>query len=325
MQSSLAHIRLLVAGAGQFGREHLERLVGRSDARVVGAADSNPEALALVRARYGVETCTADPLRLIDETSADAIVVATSAASHVEICAHALDLNLCVLLEKPVAPSAAAAIPLLDSARSSKGFVLPGHVLRFCKDHERLVEIVRSGRIGQAIYVNSRRYRDDRHAVRYPDIDPVLMTLIHDIDLAQWITDSDFHSVLAHRSGAPGFRSITAVRATTTTGVVCDLRTAWTFPEGRLPADRLEVVGDRGSVELMVGSTTQVYTEGHTLEYPGTEADDPLRNEQDHFLQCILDRSRSPRLDLSQAIAGLKLADAALESLRLNREVIVPA
>jgi predicted dehydrogenase len=55
------------------------------------------------------------------------------------------------------------------------------------------------------------------------------MTLIHEIDLAQWITGSDF-------------------RAATTAGVICDLRTAWTFKVGAKLADRLEVVGDRGSV-----------------------------------------------------------------------------
>jgi hypothetical protein len=44
--------------------------------------------------------------------------------------------------------------------------------------------------------------RDDSHAVRYPDDDPVLMTLIHDIDIAQWVTGSDFHSIVARRSEA---------------------------------------------------------------------------------------------------------------------------
>ena len=153
--------------------------------------------------------CHADPLRLIDEVEADAIVIATPAASHVEICARALGRNLCVLLEKPVAPSAASAAPLLAAASVSKGFVLPGHVLRFSRDHARLVDIVRSGRIGEVIYLNSRRYRDDSHAVRYPHADPVLMTLIHDIDLALWVAGSDFRSVLARRSGGPGFRSMT--------------------------------------------------------------------------------------------------------------------
>ena len=38
-----------------------------------------------------------------------------------------------------------------------------------------MIEIVRSGRIGEVINVNSRRYREDKHAVRYPDTDPVLI------------------------------------------------------------------------------------------------------------------------------------------------------
>jgi predicted dehydrogenase len=317
-------LRILVAGAGAFGGEHLDRLVKRSDATVVGLADTNAAALERACAHYGVADRCADPLRLIDEITADAIVVAAPAAAHVEICLRALGRNLCVLLEKPVAPSATAATPLLAAARSSAGFVLPGHVLRFSKDHLRLIEIVRSGRIGKVAYVNSRRYRDDSHALRYPDDDPVLMTLIHDIDLAQWVTRSQFRSVHARRSAGIGFRSLTAISATTATGVICDLRTAWTFAAGDLPPDRLEVVGEGGSVELIAGEALHVYAEGRRMDDLPAAKDDPLRNEQDHFLACVRDRARAPALDLSEALAGLKLADAAIESLSGDREIIVP-
>ena len=262
---------------------------------------------------------------MIDEVEADAIVIATPAASHVEICVRALARNLCALLEKPVAPSAAAAAPLLQLARSASGFVLPGHVLRFSKDHARLIEIVRSGRIGEVIHVSSRRYRDDSHVVRYPDTDPVLMTLIHDIDLALWVDGFRVPHGSRPSVGGPGYRSMTAVMATTATGATCDLRTAWTFADGDLPPDRLEAVGDRGSVELTVGEALQVYAEGRRTAYPPAEADDPLRNEHEHFLACVRDRSRAPALDLADALAGLKLADAAIKSLSLNREVILAA
>ncbi len=283
----------------------------------------NPAALELSRSRDSVvNTCT-HPLRLIDDVSADAIIIATPAAAHVEICVHTLARNLCVLLEKPIAPSAAAAARLFASAEGSSGFVLPGHVLRFSQDHVWLIEIVRSGRIGEVVYVTSRRYRDDSHAIRYPDADPVLMTLIHDVDLAQWVADSKFRSVLARRSPDDGYRSMTAVSATTTTGVICDLRTAWTFADGDLPPDCLEVVGDRGSAELIVGHALQVYAEGRRTNARPAQEDDPLRNEHDHFLACVCDRARIPALNLLQALAGLKLADAAIESLRLEREVFL--
>jgi predicted dehydrogenase len=316
-------LRILVAGAGAFGREHLDRLIKRSDAIVVGVADTDAGALEVACARYGIGNRRADPSRLIDEIEADAIIVATPAASHAEICLRALGRNLCVLLEKPVAPSSTAAAPLLAVAKGSTGFVLPGHVLRFSTDHLRLVEIVRSGRIGKVTYVNSRRYRDDSHALRYPNDDPILMTLIHDIDLAQWVTRSQFRSVLARRSEGQGFRSMTALSATTATGIICDLRTAWTFTAGDLPADRWEVVGEAGSVELLAGQALHVYAEGRRMDDLPTAEDDPLRNEQDHFLACVRDRSRAPALDLSEAIAGLKLAAAAIESLSLNRELML--
>ena len=325
MAPSPLPVRVLVAGLGAFGKEHLARLARRSDVAIVGVADTNPAAFEPISSALGGVKVWADPLRLIDEVEADAIIVATPAASHVEISMGALGRNLCVLLEKPVAPSVGSAAPLLAAERRSIGFVLPGHVLRFSQDHARMIEIVRSGRIGKVIYVNSRRYRDESHAVRYPDSDPILMTFIHDIDLAQWVAGSDFRSVFARRSEGPGFRTMTAVSATTAAGIICDLRTAWTFHDGDLPPDRVEVVGDRGNIELTVGTGLELYAEGRRTSYPAAEGDDPLCNEQDRFLACVRDRSPAPALDLSQALAGLKLADAAIESLRLGKAILVPA
>jgi predicted dehydrogenase len=314
-------VRILLAGAGAFGSEHLARLAVRADVEVVGVADPDPAALGRVRALVGRASSLTDPFPMIDENEADAIVIATPAASHVEICMRSLERRMGVLLEKPAATSAAEAMALAAREGTSDGFVLPGHVLRFSRDHQRIVEVVQSGEIGEVVYVSSRRYRDDSHAIRYLDVDPILTTLVHDIDLACWIAGSEFRSTLAHRSGGPGFRSITAIRAVTATGVVCDLRTAWTFASGVLPADRVEVVGDNGSAELVVGEHLGVWREGRRIDLPLAEADDPLKSEHDHFVACVRDRSRQRALDLHDAIAGLKLADAALESLRTGCEV----
>jgi predicted dehydrogenase len=313
-------LRVLVAGAGAFGAEHLARLAGRADVTIAGVADTDPAARDRAGARAPGAKLLADPLRLIDDVEADAIIIASPAATHVEIGLKALERNLSALIEKPVARSAGAAAPLIAAAQRSAGFVLPGHVLRFSHDHRRLVEIVRSGLIGEVLYVNSRRYRDDSHVLRYADADPVLTTLIHDIDLAYWIARSQFRSIRARRAGA-GYRSLTAVQASTAAGAVCDLRTAWTFPGEELPQDRLEAVGERGSVELVVDQGLAVYAAGRLTHQEIAKADDPLRNEQDHFFACVRDRSLTPALDLAEAQASLELADAAIESLRLGREV----
>jgi len=184
-----------------------------------------------------------------------------------------------------------------------------------------MIEIIRSDRIGEVIYVNSRRYRDDEHAVRYPPYRP----RPDDAHSRRRPCPVDYGSGLARRSGGPGYRSMTAVsanQASPESPATC-ARPGFSQAED-LPPDRVEVVGDLGSVELFVGHTLHVYAEGRLMTYPAAEADDPLRNEQDHFLACVRDRSRTPALNLEQALAGLRLADAAIESLRLGREVILP-
>jgi hypothetical protein len=112
---------LLLAGLGAFGKAHLSRLTERSDVEVVGVADANPAAIEPIRARLGVAECLTDPLRLIEMVEADAIIVATPAVSHVEISVRALSRNLPMLLEKPVAPSAIFAVPLLAAAGQHYG------------------------------------------------------------------------------------------------------------------------------------------------------------------------------------------------------------
>jgi predicted dehydrogenase len=228
-----------------------------------------------------------------------------------------------VLVEKPVAPNAAQAAKLAEAAGRSGAFVLPAHVLRFSHDHRQLVDIVQSGQIGALRYVSSRRYRDETHAVRYRDVDPVLMTMIHDIDLALWIAGSPFRTVRARRAGEDPFRSFTIANAATESGVICDLRTTWTFAGEAIPPDRVEVVGDRGSVELVAGQSLRLFADGQMTELPLVPGDDMLANEQDHFLDCVRNRGTNPALTLDDALNGLKLADAILESLRLEREVSV--
>ena len=74
----------------------------------------------------------------------------------------------------------------------------------------------------------------------------------------------------------------------------------------------------------MVGKGLRVVSQGRGFRLAAVEADDPLWNEQEHFLSRLRERSVRPVVDLSQAVDGLKLADAMIESLRLGHEVCCP-
>jgi hypothetical protein len=61
--SASSAVRVLVAGAGAFGCEHLDRLATRSDVRIVGVAAPSPAALAHAAQRYGIAQCAETPRR----------------------------------------------------------------------------------------------------------------------------------------------------------------------------------------------------------------------------------------------------------------------
>jgi predicted dehydrogenase len=314
-------LRILVAGAGLFGREHLDRLVKRADVQVVGVADPSRDALEAVRTRHVVPELFGDAREMLKRVPADGVIVATPSATHVDLTEHALSRGMAVLLEKPVAPSSDEAERLAAAAKRSGKLVLPGHVLRFSKDHQRVAAIVASGAIGRPLYINSRRYRDDSHAVRYSDVDPILMTMIHDIDLALWFAGEPFRSAQSHRQPAGDFRSMTAATCITQNGIICNLRTAWTFGLGDEPPDRVEVVGDRGSVELEPGRSFVQFAGGSKREVGVVGEDDALTNEQAHFLECLRDPSHKPALTLEDASHGLQLAGALMKSIETGRNV----
>ena len=313
-------VRVVVAGVGAFGQEHLQRLARMEAVEVVGVADVNAAAAKHSAERYGAASWGTDTVELVGRTRPDGLVVVTPGHTHVALASRALALGIAVLVEKPVALTVAGAKSLASAEAASTRFVLPGHILRFSDSHRRFVAIARSDAVGPILSVTARRHRDDSHAVRYPDIDPVLMTMIHDIDLAVWITGATAAEVFAVRRPEGKLRSDTFMVATDSKGAMWRLQTAWTFP-GEAPPDRIEVIGEQGSVELEVGASIRQYgaTSGQIDLRAASE--DPLHAELSHFVQSI--RSAEPQqiITLREAIDGLSAAAAVIASLETGKVV----
>jgi predicted dehydrogenase len=309
-------IRLVVAGAGRFGREHLRILAHMPRVELAGVADIDGAAVTEAADGFGACDRDTDAVALIRRVRPDGLIVATPGATHVDLARAALRLGIPVLVEKPVALSAVEAALLVDEESQSGAFILPGHILRFSEPYRRFVELARSPEVGGILSVIARRHRDESHAVRYLD-DPVLMTMIHDIDLAIWITGATAAGVVASRRPAGIQRSETLMTAHDTGGAIWQLSTAWTFPASSCPPDRIEVIGELGSVEMEVGAAVRSYgLAPRHVDISRAEADQPIRAELDYFVDCITSGAKPSVVTLADAIAGLETSDAILASLR---------
>lgn len=311
----VVRLRIAVAGAGSFGREHLRVLAAMDDVAIAGVADPNRAAAEGAAATFGAGAWTEDVADLLDRTRPDGIVIASPGHTHVALASMALARGIPILLEKPVGLTASDADLLIAAEGESRAFILPGHILRFSAPYRTVADVARSGEIGAVLSVNARNHRDDSHAVRYPDIDPVLMTMIHDIDLAVWISGAELMSVLAFRRPSGTFRSETIATAGDTRGSVWHMSSAWTYPTIKAPPDRLEVIGERGSVELTLGENIRVFGDRpREIDLRTAPADNELRNELSYFADCIRLERRPEVVTLRDARVGLAAAEAIIES-----------
>lgn len=309
-------VRLALAGAGLFGQEHLNVVARIPDAEMVAIADRNENAAQAAAERHGVKDWGPDVMALLERLKPDGVIIASPGRTHVPLALGALALGIPALVEKPMAMTAAEAALLVEADARGPAFVLPGHVLRFSSPHRRIAEIIKSGEIGQVLSIYARRHRDDSHALRYADIDPIMMTMIHDIDLALWLTGAEASGVEALRSPAGAQRSQTLVTAKGDAGAMWSLATSWTYP-GEAAPDRIEIVGERGGIDFETGAYIRQYGDRpRSIDLGGDGPDDSLFNEVSYFVSCIRSGTR-PRVVASRdALAGLRIAEAALTSLR---------
>jgi predicted dehydrogenase len=114
---STDHIRLGVVGAGAIARaEHLPRFRGIEGVEIVGVANSSAESTRAVASAERIATAYGDWHELVDDRSIDAVLVATRPDLHAPVTVAALEAGKHVLVEARMADTLAAARRMVAAA-----------------------------------------------------------------------------------------------------------------------------------------------------------------------------------------------------------------
>jgi predicted dehydrogenase len=180
-----------VIGAGAIGRMHIERCLRHDDVTLAGVADPTDAARAWASG-LGVCWC-ADYRELLDRSGAQAVIVATPNATHADVGIDCIDRGLPVLMEKPVADTLAEAQRLCAHAEAAGVPLMVGHQRRHNPILRRARELVVGGLLGRpvsatvmATWLKPEAYFDMAWR-RQVGGGPVLINLIHDIDLLRFL------------------------------------------------------------------------------------------------------------------------------------------
>ena len=181
-------LRLALFGAGGIGTRHLELACEVRECRIVAVADPR-NAVAAFAERHGVRFHR-DYRELLAREPLDGAIVATPTGTHAEVGIACVERRLPVLMEKPVAGTLASGQALVDAAAAHGAALAVGHHRRFDPAIEVAREAIESGCIGRLVAVDClwamrkhAAYYEKDWRCRRPGGGPVLINLIHDVDL----------------------------------------------------------------------------------------------------------------------------------------------
>ncbi len=322
-----ATLRVGVIGVGDFGERHLRAYARQPGVTIVAVADKNAEHARAVAAHWGVQRWFADGAALIESCRPDGVSVVTPGFDHLEPTLAALDSGCAVLLEKPVAMSSGEVAIIEAAVEGSAAFVMPAHILRFTAPYIALHARVRAGAVGRLLGISSSRDRGRGHARLYADVHLALMTSIHDIDLAIWLSGSRALRVSAHERGREGDGPARLVwgQVEAVDGSVWSLRGSWLLPDSPPLADRLEIYGTEGAAVLALAPTVTIL--GSPIESVDHEVTPEAHSgaidaEISHFLACIRKRAGSDIVTLAEAAHGINIAEALIASARAGGDPV---
>jgi len=142
-------MRIGVAGLG-FGQNLLHTLLLRSDCTVVACADHFPARLDFARSR-GI-ACYDDAAQMIRDADLDAVVLASAPHVRGDGLAAALERDIPVFMEKPIAGETAMARSVVEQCRGHA--VMMGFSFRFHAPVQKLISLA-NGPAGGPVLINA--------------------------------------------------------------------------------------------------------------------------------------------------------------------------
>jgi len=191
---SEAPLRVVVAGAGAFGKNHLrvyrELEMAGLGVALVAAVEPDAARAAETAANYAIPVCSTVDELLATGLKLDAATVAVPTMHHHAVASTLLDAGVDLLVEKPLAASLAEADDLIERACKGKRILQPGHLERF---NPAVLTI--QPQLHRPMFFESHRL--SVFTPRALDVDVVLDLMIHDLDIVLTFAASPVREVRA--------------------------------------------------------------------------------------------------------------------------------
>jgi len=326
-------VSFAILGCGRIGRMHARNIKAHPRAELLGVYDVVAKAAEEVAAELGAKVLGSVDEALHDP-KIDAVFIASSTDTHVDLITRAAKAGKAVLCEKPIDLDIARVEACWNEIGKLDPLVMIGFNRRFDPSFKALRDRIQGGELGRLEQVVITSRDPAPPPVQYVKGSGGLFRdmTIHDFDMARYLA-GDIVEVQAMGGNLidPGIKEVGDIDAAMVTlraasGALVHINNSRRCSYGY--DQRIEAFGEKGMLQAQNRRPTTVEAWGANV----TEARDPVLNffieryfeaymaEINHFVDCV-EKRETPLASFTEGREALRLADAALESLRTGQIV----
>jgi myo-inositol 2-dehydrogenase/D-chiro-inositol 1-dehydrogenase len=329
-------VRFALLGAGRIGAMHAANIAANPKAELVHVYDIHRPAAEAVAQRHAAKVAP-DAESALSDDAVDAVLIASSTDTHVELLTASAKAGKAVLCEKPIDLDIARVEACKKEIAGCGVPVQIGFNRRYDPSHRAVRDAVAAGEIGQVELVVISSRDPAPSPMEYLKVSGGLYRdmMIHDFDLARFVVGEDPVEVFAMGSvkvdaaiGAIGDIDTAMVTMKTGSGTLVHINNSRRAVYGY--DQRLEAFGSLGMVQSdnRQATTLTRYTAETTmakqplLHFFIERYSEAYLRELDDFI-ALVDGGGPPSVSFEDGRKALILADAAWESTRTGRTVAV--
>lgn len=144
-------IKVAFTGTGYINKIHARACLTAGNAELVGVVNHRPESRENFAAEFTIPTQADSVEELLAKTRVDALIVSTPNYLHATETIRALEAGIHVMVEKPMAMTAAEAAEMIAAGNGSGALLMVAHCWRFDEEVLWLRDQVAEGRLGPII------------------------------------------------------------------------------------------------------------------------------------------------------------------------------
>lgn len=189
---------IAVLGCGRIGRMHAENIAAHPDATLAGVYDIHAPSAENVSQHLGV-TNFSSVEDILKSNDVDAILIATSTATHADLIEQAVEAGKPILCEKPIDLSLDRVNLCASRIAGSSVPIMLGFVRRFDPGHRSVRNAIADGKLGdlRQVIISSRDPAIAPDAYIKASGGIFRDMTIHDFDMARFQTGEDIETVYA--------------------------------------------------------------------------------------------------------------------------------